>query len=164
MTAVNLNRAIRGPVTAVPVVAGKGVRIVPDTVNNRFVAEADETVLWEDANGKKPSVTGDFPITLSEPISNFETVKFYWHTFTETYENHTVSEKMADDTSFTLEGCTYNLSLDAVFTFLWVLTTSGTTLSHGAAKYNNWANNNVQPAGVFVSLYKVVGVNRIASN
>ena len=163
MTAVNLNRAIRGPVTAVPVVAGKGVRLVADTVNNRFVVEADETVLWEDANGKKPSVTGDFPITLSEAISNFETVKFYWHTFTETYQNHTVSEKMTDDTSFTLEGCTYNSSLDSAFTFIWVLTTSGTTLSHAICKYNNWANNNVQGGALYVSLYKVVGINRKAS-
>ena len=51
MTAVNLNRAIRGPVTAVPVVAGHGVRIVPDTVNNRFVVELDETVLYEGVPG-----------------------------------------------------------------------------------------------------------------
>ena len=46
MTAINSNRAIRGPVTAVPVVAGKGVRLVADTENNRWVVEADETVLW----------------------------------------------------------------------------------------------------------------------
>ena len=72
MTAVNLNRAIRGPVTAVPVVAGKGVRIVPDVENNRFVAEADETVLYEDASGAIDN------ITLSEAMSNFERIKIVW--------------------------------------------------------------------------------------
>ena len=74
MTAVNLNRAIRGPVTAVPVVAGKGVRIVPDTANNRFVVEADETVLWEGFKTDIPN-TGVSSYTLSELATNFETVR-----------------------------------------------------------------------------------------
>ena len=42
-------QAVRGPVTAVPVVAGKGVRLREDTENNRVVAEADETVLCNEA-------------------------------------------------------------------------------------------------------------------
>ena len=75
MTAVNLNRAVRGPVTAVPVVAGKGVRLVADTVNNRFVAEADETVLWE-GTGWSVGDTGQ-SLTLSESPLNFETIRVY---------------------------------------------------------------------------------------
>ena len=68
MTAINSNRAIRGPVTAVPVVAGKGVRLTADTVNNRWVVEADETVLY---TGTYTNNT--FPnITLSESYTNFE--------------------------------------------------------------------------------------------
>lgn len=70
MTAVNLNRAIRGPVTAVPVVAGKGVRIVPDVENNRFVVEADETLLFEEPNG-----TGTNSGTLTEAYTNFERIR-----------------------------------------------------------------------------------------
>lgn len=73
MTAVNLNRAVRGPVTAVPVVAGNGVRIVADTVNNRFVAEADETVLWEGTE----TVANNLEITLSENFNNFERIRIY---------------------------------------------------------------------------------------
>lgn len=69
MTAINSNRAIRGPVTAVPVVAGKGVRLVADTENNRWVVEADETVLWE-GNGTALSSA-----TLDESIYNFESVR-----------------------------------------------------------------------------------------
>lgn len=163
MTAIN-PKAVRGPVTAVPVVAGHGVRFVEDVPNNRVVAEADETVLWENSEGKTPSVTGDFPLTLSEPITNFETVKFYWQTFSENDKNHTVSEKMTDLTSITLEGFIYNPSNDGVFSLLWGLSIVGTTVSHVIAKYNGWANNNVNPAGAFVRLFKVVGVNRIASN
>ena len=67
MTAINSNRAIRGPVTAVPVVAGKGVRLVADTVNNRWVVEADETVLF---NG-----TAATSVTCSEALSNFSRVR-----------------------------------------------------------------------------------------
>lgn len=55
MTAVNLNRAIRGPVTAVPIVAGKGVRLVADTQNNRWVVEADDS--WEDVTSQFTKVT-----------------------------------------------------------------------------------------------------------
>ena len=67
MTAINSNRAIRGPVTAVPVVAGKGVRLVADTETNRWVVEADETVLFENASGATT-------VNLSESIYNFERV------------------------------------------------------------------------------------------
>lgn len=62
MTAVNLNRAIRGPVTAVPVVAGKGVRIVPDVENNRFVVEAEE---YSAGNGI--NIDSDGVISVSVP-------------------------------------------------------------------------------------------------
>ena len=65
-------QAIRGPVTAVPVVAGKGVRFVEDVENNRVVAEVDETVLWD---GEKSAVNDT--ITLSEAASNFDTIRFY---------------------------------------------------------------------------------------
>ena len=69
MTAINSNRAIRGPVTAVPVVAGKGVRLVADTDNNRWVVEADETVLWEGTDD------GTTTINFSESYQNFETIR-----------------------------------------------------------------------------------------
>ena len=75
MTAINSNRAIRGPVTAVPVVAGKGVRLVADTENNRWVVEADETVLWDKGSGSALG-NGTNTATLSEALSNFEFVRF----------------------------------------------------------------------------------------
>lgn len=55
MTAVNLNRAVRGPVTAVPIVAGKGVRLVADTENNRWLVEVDNS--WEDVTTAFTKVT-----------------------------------------------------------------------------------------------------------
>lgn len=71
MTAINSNRAIRGPVTAVPVVAGTGVRFVKDVENNRVVAEVDETVLWSGS-----SLTA----TLSELPTNFERIRIEFGT------------------------------------------------------------------------------------
>lgn len=163
MTAINNNRAIRGPVTAVPVVAGNGIRLVADTVNNRWVVEADETVLFEDANGISPNTSGDFPITLSEATTNFERVRFYWQTFNNQYNNHTVTEKMGDLTQFTLNDGIYNNSTDSAFNTMWNLSASGTTLSHVSAKYSGWNSTNVGDAVTFFKLYKVVGINRVAS-
>ena len=70
MTAIN-PQAVRGPVTAVPVVAGHGVRLREDVENNRVVAEADETVLW-DGEG-----TALATATLDESIYNFERLAIY---------------------------------------------------------------------------------------
>lgn len=76
MTAINSNRAIRGPVTAVPVVAGKGVRLVADTENNRWVVEADETVLY--SGFKTIGDNGSATYTLSETPLNFQIIKVYY--------------------------------------------------------------------------------------
>lgn len=74
MTAVNFNRAVRGPVTAVPIVAGKGVRLTADVQNNRWVVEADETVLWEAPTPDGVSMVVDAEFTLSEAMTNFEKI------------------------------------------------------------------------------------------
>ena len=63
-------QAVRGPVTAVPVVAGKGVRFVEDTENNRVVAEVDETVLWEGTYN-----SNNAGISFSESYKNFEFIR-----------------------------------------------------------------------------------------
>lgn len=77
MTAINSNRAIRGPVTAVPVVAGKGVRLVADIENNRWIVEADETVLWEGTVESTGGQNLNTTIQLSESILNFERIVVY---------------------------------------------------------------------------------------
>ena len=166
MTAVNLNRAIRGPVTAVPVVAGKGVRFVEDVENNRVVAELDETVLWE---GDDTSATVCSTFTLSEYASNFERIMFYGYSYQNTrvlYEcpgpknstsplsvsytyycagndNNPSQCRQANYT--TTDGLTYNIS-------------TGKFVYGTDARYSG--GNTTQGA----SIYKIIGVNRIASN
>ena len=164
MTAVNLNRAVRGPVTAVPVVAGKGVRIVADTVNNRFVVEADETVLFENASG---SASTAFPITLSETIQNFERVKFYWRAWPDGTANaDTVTECMTDITNYTLTTFYVNNATSSnidPYNIVAVLGSSGTTLSTLYGYVSAWRNTTVTSTLSGFKLYKVVGINRKAS-
>lgn len=168
MTAVNLNRAIRGPVTAVPIVAGTGVRFVADTQNNRVVAEIDETVLW-DGNG-----TGtDGNITLSEAFTNFERIGIYcasteaFATGTYNYGGKWVYFEAADlsatgkfnisdininaSAANTMVIRTQNYSVASPFTEL-------TYVSSCQMYYNgsSWANS----TNGKMNVYKVVGINR----
>ena len=163
MTAVNLNRAIRGPVTAVPVVAGKGVRIVPDTVNNRFVVEADETVLWEGTE----TVANNLEILLSENYTNFERIRIYgenWESFPALW-----AEIMTDS-----RGTTKQVSISPTY-----LGASGAairiaqmmfTFTSNKITVNNTNLFSLEGTAVSTSslvatvIRKVVGVNRISSN
>lgn len=159
MTAINSNRAIRGPVTAVPVVAGKGVRLVADTVNNRWVVEADETVLWEDANGATSA-------TLSEDMSNFEKIMIV-----------AASSEMTDTHEFTVTSGTTNISLSHWFintsgTYIvmtvgnYVVSNNGTTLTGSNLKHSWFSVSNFTYNGTGnngLKIYKVVGINRVAS-
>ena len=171
MTAINSNRAIRGPVTAVPVVAGKGVRLVADTENNRIVAEADETVLWE---GTPTSVTSAIP--LSETISNFEKLSVYaeWTFNTDTkvpvfvvipssigkFSLHgtspSITTQQASEMQVYSVGGVYSASgtsVTPINVFRYQLVNSGGTCTVG-----NWSTSDT------LKILKVVGINRVASN
>lgn len=161
MTAVNLNRAIRGPVTAVPVVAGKGVRIVPDVENNRFVVEADETVLW--------SGTRTNEVTLSESAYNFEFIRIELDENSSNAPNPIVTIKPSSVMTF---GYCFGMA-NAFLAFVYATLTNNTTLTFAATKsvqFGSFTSTNVSLTAslnsdqVTNSIVKVVGVNRIASN
>ena len=143
-------------------VAGTGV-VITEPTSNTLRISADETVLWENASGKSPNTAGDFPITLSEAITHFDTVRIYWQAFNDSAKNHLVSEKMTDLGNITLEAGIYNTSSDKCFSIIWALGVSGTTVSHIAAKYNGWESTTVNNGVSFVRLYKIVGVKRVSS-
>lgn len=164
MTAINSNRAIRGPVTAVPVVAGKGVRLVADTENNRWIVEADETVLFEDTGDTGTLVAN---VVLSESSANFEKVEITlgWA--------GGGSSRVAGRLIFTCvpNGTYYGfggyIGKDAsVHNVLGGISTNGTTLAllNCLDLYTN--NNSSITAQSFagaLKVYKVVGINRIQS-
>jgi hypothetical protein len=159
MTAINSNRAIRGPVTAVPVVAGKGVRLVADTVNNRWVVEADETELFQ-ASSLAPGDTKQ-TYNLSESATNFEMVRVFIHrpmSNTGTVGVATVELMVAQ------LGAGFGVPLAYSSTF------DGNTYD---GKYfckilanNQWQDlKSMQGAnsGYYAHIYKIIGINRVAS-
>ena len=155
---MNLNRAIRGPVTAVPVVAGRGVRIVPDTANNRFVAEVDETVLYDVGSGT-PSGTA----TLSESPSNFERIGITYYAF-DVSNSYNYIELPTNQSVFSF-GSSWSHSNAGVASFFVRVTLSSLTLTCNRQSYVNFNSPSaVIDATSNFNFYKVVGINRIASN
>lgn len=121
----------------------------------------DETVLWEDANGASGS--SGFPITLSETLSNFESVKFVWQVFNSQYRNLKETLCPVIGTQFVLDGSTYNPGNTGCFTMVYCLSVSNTTLSFDIGRYYKWnGGTNPGEAAPFFSLYKIVGIHRIA--
>lgn len=168
MTAVNLNRAIRGPVTAVPVVAGKGVRIVPDVENNRFVAEADETELW---SGTLNTLNSN--VSCSESIYNFDRIKVFYRVSADNtvqgvgvYEFEPSEISSTNSTSF---GSFYLISNGWYGWWLCRLAVTDSNKIKITKTENSWGNGSSPTSSSVDSstvgyIYKIVGVNRIASN
>ena len=163
MTVINSNRAVRGPITAIPLVAGNGVVITADTVNNRFVAEVDETVLYDRTDAQAATLTSP-TITLTETYKNFSRLKVYWKTWSSVY-SRIVSEfdLEMDNGSFACIGGFF--SSDIPVTFIINLTTNsdGTVLTFSKGKFAGLNTTSVSDA-TNTLVYKVVGINRIASN
>jgi len=165
MTAINSNRAIRGPVTAVPVVAGKGVRLVADTENNRWVVEADETVLY---TGGLPSFNNT--ITLSEPLSNFEYIDVSYGTTENPYITRYATALLgASRVAFKIGwGVNYMLDIWLKFTptndpKVWTYVNNTVML----VKHNDTSITILQNDTIYVTTLRtirIVGIHRIASN
>ena len=165
MTAINSNRAIRGPVTAVPVVAGKGVRLVADTDNNRWVVEADETVLFEKTwNDQKWSET------LSEPITNFERIRIEWsrgdsglvaytYNVTEHYVGKINNVAMMQCADIDYPG-------GAVYRYFTIYKINGSSYVESYASYYQYGGTLTgwQTTNVWLHPIKIIGINRISAS
>jgi len=161
-------QAVRGPVTAVPVVAGTGVRLREDIDNNRVVAEADETVLCNTESNSS--------CTLSEAYTNFERIKIVW-----TYGNNLtsveysivpiVSEFFSEDITATTNK---NILLSVVN-----LNGNGSTANQFVTRSSLWKFTNANTLDLLkayqlyngnvtsitsMSVRRIYGINRIASN
>lgn len=176
MTAVNLNRAIRGPVTAVPIVAGTGVRLVADTQNNRWLVEADETVLWNDDSWSEGGDTSpnENSSTLSEALDNFERIRVYYRRSRPSSPNPLISQQIGEYEVSFIRSQTNKCLLAAVFintagTVMYLVETTLTFNSNnlgfaetqgGQASWGSAFTNGT----CYLHPYKIVGINRIASN
>ena len=141
-------------VDSLPLVAGKGVKI---TVNeNNVVASLDETVLWEDSDG---AASG----TFSENISNFRNVKvlYVWNSATDNKAKYVELQAIPQVFSYLdngKAGTTYNW-----FGWgSWDITLTGFSLLNGYQSIGNLSST--EPVSSGPRIYKVIGINRIASN
>ena len=160
-------QAVRGPVTAVPVVAGKGVRFVEDIENNRVVAEVDETVLCDTVSNSS--------CTLSEEYTNFERIMVEWQygsTITDTEYSIVpmLSEYYTDAITATtnknilmsvtnLNGNGSSASKFVTRAALWKF--NGTTTFEFVTGYQLF-NGNVTTSTA-IHIRRIIGINRIAS-
>lgn len=158
MTAIN-PQAVRGPVTAVPVVAGTGVRFVEDVPNNRVVAEVDETVLYDCSDNY---VYGTNSVTLSESYKNFEIIKILNSKGNVQFYYPANNQQV---TLFTLTNMTNG--------YLWLIPwtfTSDTVYSGATGKM--WTVGSTSAVDVpnnagsnrWIQPIKIIGVNRISAS
>lgn len=158
MTVVNLNRAVRGPVTAVPIVGGSGVRLVADTENNRWVVEADETTLFETS-------TPTNSCTLSETLLNFEKIAIYSQTAggSSLITLFTAVNGVVNMSYF--KGNNYPIYVMARLNFNGVSISADASIGL-AYTWGSTSNPTIRANSTddLKLISKVVGINRIASN
>jgi hypothetical protein len=149
-------------------VAGKGVRLTADTENNRWIVEADETVLYQNDNPSQ--ILADTNLTLSESYMNFEKIKLELLASAGSSANATyyvespVLQNAITELS-TLPVCSTSTQMHDLNSFVFQTTatttctvkSSGTRLNVGGAGITTTASRGVR-------VFKIVGVNRIASN
>ena len=150
-----------------PVVAGTGVRIVDDTANNRIVVEADETVLWESQDN-----AGHQTATLSESRANFERIKILFSTSSSSKPYGMWYEIPSDTTDFNVMRGKGGSNVWMTWIRLTFSTNTSLTVASaksfnfGAQSATSWVNPSVSVdmSEDINSIWKVIGVNRIASN
>lgn len=160
MTAIN-PQAVRGPVTAIPVVAGVGVQFREDVPNNRVIAETDETVLSSTA-----TVVGiDVEINLSESYTNFQSLKVFAIRNPTAGQCPACNEFMVDADHNVINFMTPLLtagSTDLIIdTFKGTLTSTKLTITAFTRK--TFSGTTMSTAtNAPVTITKIVGINRIA--
>ena len=146
--------------------AGTGISISEGvstiTISSNASVTVDETVLWEDANGATNN------ITLSEAIENFDSVKVEWCPYTEA-SNWTVPydvvETKVSNGLLHLVGCgmSNDTNYQVMTNLLLSCSTTSVTLSKQSAILTTTSASSVQSLSGY-KIFKIIGVNRIASN
>lgn len=161
-------KAIRGPVTAVPVVAGKGVRFVQDVENNRVVAEADETVLWTGAE----TLNDNSVIHCSERLDNFSRIDLYAAGYGTQRNAQVVSfipqiseSGSGTDNTFSVIFTNYpgGASLGMRFNVFLFSNDGGTDISLSKSHQFSIVGTTVSTGTPNTTLYRVIGIHRIAN-
>lgn len=167
-TLVNNLRAIRGPVTSVPMVGVSGVIVEADTQNNQVVVRADETVLYT-------GTSYNTNLSLSESPANF---KFLRIKFDEMGTGRRVGYIYCNDPSlasigaagmnFFTDDSTDSVHIDSM---RFAVNGSSLTMDYAQKKWlslnNTSGTQTTQSFGAasilsVVKIYEIVGIDRIA--
>lgn len=174
-TLVNNLRAIRGPVTAVPMVGASGVVVEADTANNQVVVRADETVLYENPTFASGDVALGTTFQLSESAANFERIRISWSRWSEADVKTDGNDCTEHDMKF---GSVTRNRVTAISLFYAgpnestaylcgsMLTgfNDGTTITCARGWQSPLGTTNVNREYVYYRPWKVVGINRIANS
>lgn len=158
---------VEGPVD---VVAGPGIVIDnPDGNTLRISAAFGETLLWK---GNTPIGYGG-SATVSESLTNFDHIRIYYSLENGTSRNHIYCHEMqitGTDSVIAFGDC-YQRYSDGKYNFGMInLSYDDTTLEVSIANCARYNMNDVTPinwginASNYAYIYKIVGVNRIATN
>ena len=163
VTITEANNTVTISATDTTYTAGKGVVI--DTVNN--TVRLDETVLWESSSATGTAVSG-FSATLSEALNHFESYKIYWSPWSTSNADYQVCQ------FFTVSSLSvYNPTLSGtllmtdsghnMFDFWTLLAINGTSVSETYSCYRAVRTGAMVESNGNGCIFKIVGVNRIAS-
>jgi hypothetical protein len=165
-TLVNNLRAIRGPVTAVPMVGQSGVVVEPDNVNNQVIVRADETVLWEGTQ-----LAGN-TVTLSESAANFEylgvyvsiegtglTAPMFYKCMQRNSDPYGTVIRAGGDVCKSITSQEYQL-----YTWGGEVAIKGTSCQIGNFYRFHFNGGGLVDSTSLVRMHRVVGINRIANN
>ena len=119
----------------------------------------NETVLWENSEGSRGT------LTLSDNCNNYDRLRVYWDVWNQGDYRRNITELDASVTKGLLTATYFNTTNNAFFSMLYTVSLSGTSFSILGNRYNNWTNNTVTDGGTnSITIYKIVGINRIANN
>jgi hypothetical protein len=152
-------------------VAGKGVRLTADTENNRWIVEADETVLYE----KTWAASGGSAV-LSETANNFQQLRITFNIEASAEQYCPVVTAIIDIEAMLANTTNRLFELTCVFSRSdgggrYIITRSaliqndGTTLTVTTVDQSlNFSTSISSMNSSACHIMKVVGINRIASN
>jgi hypothetical protein len=147
--------------SALPISAGPGIKL--EMNNGVLVASTDETVLWSGTG------TSGTTITLSEPLENFEKVGIFWEPFaafgrdagfeiTPSYNDIIVNSYKRYSMFQQVVSTGHNSYLNCSLT----VSSDGTSFGQYLYGYTNGSPSNFWTDHADWTIYKVVGINRIA--
>lgn len=125
-----------------------------------YVGWNNEATLFSNSAGVAGS---NFPVTVSEPFSAFESVKFEWEMWNEGDYNKALTEVIPKNNKFVLDSFYWNTQNNNLFYFAYPFVLNDLSLSFSAdGKYKNLGTTatTANAGRAAFKLYGITGINR----